>query len=164
MGNPRKYHSFKKEAWTVKKPAPIFFVLPTEHSKIAIVKQLCRALLLELQSYKDTVRCVMLGAVVPGHRQKQLTQTFLDCAVCSKRTRILLIVKSLQNRIELVSRPAVTSFLAPVCRGRLSLTGFCQGVDGGQESVQSVAHLGRLPAALRRSRMHRGGLPLCSMS
>ena len=105
----------------------------------------------------------MLGKEVREHRQKQLTQTLVlfKTHFC---TPILLIVKSQQISIELVSRPAVTSFLAPVCRGRLSLTGFCQGVDGGQESVQSVAHLGRLPAALRRSRMHRGGLPLCSMS
>ena len=31
-----------------------------------------RALLPELQRYKDTIRCVVLGAVVPGHYQKQL--------------------------------------------------------------------------------------------
>ena len=36
-----------------------------------------RALLLELQRYKDTVRCAALGAEVPGHRQKQLTQTLI---------------------------------------------------------------------------------------
>ena len=34
-----------------------------------------RALLPELQRYKDTVRCGELGAEVPGHRQQQLTQT-----------------------------------------------------------------------------------------
>ena len=34
-----------------------------------------RALLLELQRNKDTVRCVVLGAEVPGHRQKQQTKT-----------------------------------------------------------------------------------------
>ena len=34
-----------------------------------------RALLPELQRYKDTVRCDVLGAEVPGHRQKQLMQT-----------------------------------------------------------------------------------------
>ena len=44
-----------------------------------------RALLLELQRYKDTVRCGALGAEVPGHRQQQLTQKthlftpILDC-------------------------------------------------------------------------------------
>ena len=38
-----------------------------------------RALLPELQRYKDTVRCAALGAEVPGHRQKQLTQTFILC-------------------------------------------------------------------------------------
>ena len=31
----------------------------------------------ELQRYKDTVRCVALGAEVPGHRQEQLTQTLI---------------------------------------------------------------------------------------
>ena len=33
-----------------------------------------RALLTELQRYKDTVRC---GAEVPEHRQQQLTQTLI---------------------------------------------------------------------------------------
>ena len=32
-----------------------------------------RALLPELQRYKDTVRCAAPGAEVPGHRQQQLT-------------------------------------------------------------------------------------------
>ena len=36
-----------------------------------------RALLPELQRYKDTVRCGALGAKVPGHRQQQLTQTLI---------------------------------------------------------------------------------------
>ena len=36
-----------------------------------------RALLPELQRYKDTVRCVALGAKVPGHRQQQLMQTLM---------------------------------------------------------------------------------------
>ena len=35
-------------------------------------QQLPRALLPELQRYKVTVRCAMLGMEVPGHRQKQL--------------------------------------------------------------------------------------------
>ena len=34
-------------------------------------------LLPELQRIKDTVRCAALGAEVPGHRQKQLTQTLI---------------------------------------------------------------------------------------
>ena len=34
-----------------------------------------RALLPELQIYKDTVRSAALGAKVPGHCQQQLTQT-----------------------------------------------------------------------------------------
>ena len=36
-----------------------------------------RALLPELQRYKDTFRCAMLGAEVPGHCQQQLTQTLI---------------------------------------------------------------------------------------
>ena len=36
-----------------------------------------RALLPELQRYKDTVCCVVLGAEVLGHRQHQLTQTLI---------------------------------------------------------------------------------------
>ena len=36
-----------------------------------------RALLPELQRYKDTVRCGALGAEVPGHCQQQLTQTLI---------------------------------------------------------------------------------------
>ena len=36
-----------------------------------------RALLPELQRYKDTVRCAMLGVKVSGHRQQQLTQTLI---------------------------------------------------------------------------------------
>ena len=36
-----------------------------------------RALLPELQRYKDTVMCAALGAEVPGHRQQQLTQTLI---------------------------------------------------------------------------------------
>ena len=36
-----------------------------------------RALLPELQRYKDTVRCAALGAEVPGHCQQQLTQTLI---------------------------------------------------------------------------------------
>ena len=36
-----------------------------------------RALLPELQRYKDTVRCAVLGAEVPGQRQEQQTQTLV---------------------------------------------------------------------------------------
>ena len=36
-----------------------------------------RALLPELQRYKDTVRCAALGPEVPGHHQKQLMQTLI---------------------------------------------------------------------------------------
>ena len=36
-----------------------------------------RALLPELQRYKDTVRCAAQGAEVSGHHQQQLTQTLI---------------------------------------------------------------------------------------
>ena len=36
-----------------------------------------RALLPELQRYKDTVRCATLGAEIQGHHQEQLTQTLI---------------------------------------------------------------------------------------
>ena len=45
-----------------------------------------RALLPELQRYKDTVRCGTLGAEVPGHREELLKQT--------------LIVRLLKTKIE----------------------------------------------------------------
>ena len=68
-----------------------------------------RALLLELQRYKDTVRCAALGTEVPGHCQEQLSwrKPWLQECVCWKRTFIhqSLIVKIQQNRIELVTRP-----------------------------------------------------------
>ena len=61
-----------------------------------------RALLPELQRYKDTVRCAVLGAKVPGHRQKQLTQTLI---VENAFLHPSLVVKNQQNGIELVTRP-----------------------------------------------------------
>ena len=36
-----------------------------------------RALLPELQRYKDTIKCAALGAEVPVHRHEQLTQTLM---------------------------------------------------------------------------------------
>ena len=36
-----------------------------------------RALLPELQRYKDTFRCAALSAEIPGHRQQQLKQTLI---------------------------------------------------------------------------------------
>ena len=68
-----------------------------------------RALLPELQRYKDTVRCGALGAEVPGHRQQQLTQTLLK-TIDLLKTHFLhrsLILKSQQNRMELVTRPLI---------------------------------------------------------
>ena len=37
-----------------------------------------RALLPELQRYKDTIRCVVLGAEIPANRQIQLMQTLIE--------------------------------------------------------------------------------------
>ena len=59
-------------------------------------------LFLELQRYKDTVRCAVLGAEVPRHRQHLLTQNLI---VRLFKTHQSSILKSQQNRIELVTRP-----------------------------------------------------------
>ena len=64
-----------------------------------------RALLPELQRYKDTVRCGALGAEVPGHRQQQLTQTLIVRLLKTHFLHQSLIAKSQQIRIELVTRP-----------------------------------------------------------
>ena len=68
-----------------------------------------RALLPELQRYKDTVRCGALGAEVPGHRQQQLMQTLIVRLLKTHFLHRSLILKSQQNIIELVTRPAITS-------------------------------------------------------
>ena len=64
-----------------------------------------RVLLPELQRYQDTVRWAALGTEVQGHHQQLLTQTLI--VRCWKSTFLhrSLIVKSQQNRIELVTRP-----------------------------------------------------------
>ena len=60
----------------------------------------------ELQRYKDTVRCASLGTEVPGHRHKQLTQTLIVSLLKTHFfTFLSLIVKSQQNRIELMIKP-----------------------------------------------------------
>ena len=56
-----------------------------------------RVLLLELQRYKDTIRCVVLGVEVPGHRQQQLTQTLI---VCLLKTHFFTSILDFENRIE----------------------------------------------------------------
>ena len=53
-----------------------------------------RALLLELQRNKDTIRCAALGADVPGHRQEQLTQTLM---VHLLKTHFLSLFQNLQG-------------------------------------------------------------------
>ena len=55
-------------------PVKGFFEL-TRHPSQALDSP--RALLPELQRYKDTARCAELGAELPGHRQKQLTPTLI---------------------------------------------------------------------------------------
>ena len=55
-------------------PLEGFFELTRRPSKAL---PLPRALLPESQRIKDTVRCVVLAAVVPGHRQIQQTQTLI---------------------------------------------------------------------------------------
>ena len=57
-----------------------------------------RALLLELQRYKDTVRCAVLGAEFPGHRQQQITQTLIvGISKTHKLTPILACEKSTEK-------------------------------------------------------------------
>ena len=46
----------------------------------------------------------MLGAEVPGHRQQQLMQTLIVCLLKTHFLHRSLILKSQQNRIELVTR------------------------------------------------------------
>ena len=58
---------------------------------------------LEVWRLKDTVGCVALRAITPGHCQDQLMQTQCVCYKCTFLHRPL-IVKSQQNRIELVTR------------------------------------------------------------
>ena len=60
-----------------------------------------RVLLPEL---KDTVICAALGVEVPGHRLKQLTLMLRLLKACFFTHRSLMM-KSQQNRIELVTRP-----------------------------------------------------------
>merc|ERR1712073_77905 len=55
-----------------------------------------RALLPELQRYKDTVRCAALGAEVPGHCQQQLTQTLIVRLLKTHFLHRSLILKSQQ--------------------------------------------------------------------
>ena len=49
--------------------------------------------------------CARLGAEVPGHRQKQLRQTLFVRLLKTHYLHRYMIVKSRQNRIELVTRP-----------------------------------------------------------
>ena len=64
-----------------------------------------RALLPELQRYKDSVRCAKLGAEVPRHRQHQLTRTLIVCLLKTHFLHRSLIVKSQLDIIESLTRP-----------------------------------------------------------
>ena len=59
------------------------------------------------QNYRDTdtVGCAALGAEVPGLRQQQLKQTLIARFLKTHFFHLSLILKSHQNRIELVTRP-----------------------------------------------------------
>ena len=62
-------------------------------------------LLPELQRDKDIVRCVTLGAEVPGHCQEQRTQILIVRLLETHFLHCSQIVKSQQNGIEFVTRP-----------------------------------------------------------
>ena len=67
-------------------------------------RDLPRVLLLEIQRNYESFRCVMLGAEVPGHRQKTANAN-LNCAIVENaHTCLHLIVQSQPNIIESVSR------------------------------------------------------------
>ena len=56
----------------------LFSSVPPSNSLVSVsALDSPRALLPELQRYKDTVRCAALGAEVPGHLLEQLTQTLI---------------------------------------------------------------------------------------
>ena len=56
-----------------------------------------RALLSELQRYKDTVRCAVLGAEVSGHQQQQLRQTLI---VRLLKTHFLTLILDFEKSTE----------------------------------------------------------------
>ena len=65
-----------------------------------------RALLPELQRYKDPIRCAALGAKVPGHCQEQLMQTLIVRLLKTYFfTTILDCEKSTEYSFELVFGP-----------------------------------------------------------
>ena len=75
-------------------------------------------LLPELQRNKYTARCVALCAEVPGHCQQHLTQTSLVRLLKTHFfTHRSLIVKSQQNRIQLVTRPDLAQSQPDVVAG-----------------------------------------------
>ena len=63
----------------------------------ATPSSLSQTLLPELQRYKDTVRCAALSTEVPGHRQKQLTQTLI---VRLLKTHFFTLILDFEKSIE----------------------------------------------------------------
>ena len=57
-----------------------------------------RALLPELQRNKDTISCCVLGAEVPKHHQKQLTQTLIDRLL---KTQVLIPILDCERRLSI---------------------------------------------------------------
>ena len=98
LGNTILFRSSQQLPRLCLGPSKGFFELTRRPSRAL---NLPRALLPELQRKKDTVRGVVLGVEVPGRRQKQPTQTFVETNFLHQP----LIVKSQQNRIEIVTRP-----------------------------------------------------------
>ena len=60
------------------------------------------ALLPELQTNKNTLRCAALGEKVPGHRQEQLSQTLIGRFQKMHFLHLSIIVKSQQNRVNVI--------------------------------------------------------------
>ena len=95
-----------------------------------------RALLPELQRYKDPTRCVALGAEVPGHRQQQLTHTLIMVLLKTHFFTPILDEKSQQNIIELVIRPDRQQLPDEGCGHRRRVSPHVKRVRGQHNSRQ----------------------------
>ena len=102
QGNTIPFH-FSKLLPRLRLVTPVGLFELTRHPSRAF--ELPCALLPELQRYKDTVRCAALGMKVPGNCKQQLTQTLIVGLLKTYFLHRSLIVKSQQQRIELVTRP-----------------------------------------------------------
>ena len=74
QGNTILFRSFQQLSCLRLGPLKGFFELTRSLSRALNSPH---ALLLKHQRNKDTVRCTALGAEIPGHRQKQLTQALI---------------------------------------------------------------------------------------